>query len=331
VKRARRLDIVPRLLLAGIALALTAAAPPAPGPGKGLKLIDLTDDFDRVWEATKEVPDDKRAAAFEQAFAKILPGFYDPKRVADFATEAQYQAMVLEGLKKYPEQREGIRRVSREFAASIAPAQRSFEKAFGPMRGFPPVYLVNSFGEFDGGTRELPEGERLMFGADMIDRLYQKTPIQPFFHHELFHLLHQRTFEGCGEVWCSLWSEGLAVYVASRLNPGASDASLLLVFPKPIRPAVEAHKAEAICAVRKRLDSRDSDDRGALFRGNGKTPSANLPPRFGYYVGYLVAADLGKTRSLKQLAALNVAQVKPLIAASLARMASCQAGETERG
>jgi hypothetical protein len=30
--------------------------------------------------------------------------------------------------------------------------------------GYPPVYLVHSFGEFDGGTRSLPQGTRLMFG-----------------------------------------------------------------------------------------------------------------------------------------------------------------------
>jgi hypothetical protein len=43
----------------------------------------------------------------------------------------------------------------------------------------------------------------------------------------------------------------------------------------------------------------------------------------GYYLGYLVAADLGKTRTLKELAALKPAEVKPLIDQSLERMASC--------
>ena len=296
----------------------------------GLQLIDLTDDFDRVWTETKDLPDVQRVDTFETRFAKILPGFYSAQRVKDFMTPEKYRAFVLKGLKAYPEQREGVQRVSAQFASLIAPAQKSFEKAFGPMRGYPPVYLVVSFGEFDGGTRDLTEGTRLMFGADVIAKLYKDKPIRPFLHHELFHILHHRTFQECDNVWCNLWSEGLAVYVASQLNPGASDASLLLTYPSSLRDAVEAHRTEAVCAVRSRLNSADFKDAGPLFVG-GTTPlSSNLPPRFGYYVGYLVAQDLGRTRSLKQLAAMKNDEVRPLVEQTLERMASCMAA-SERG
>jgi hypothetical protein len=319
------------LALLGLAFSLTAAAPPP--RTTGLQLVDTTGDFDRIWTATRDIPDDRRAEAFEAAFAKVLPGFYAADRVKDFMTPEKYQAFVLKGLKAYPDRKAGIQRVSRQFSGLIGPAQASFEKAFGPMRGYPPVYLVVSFGEFDGGTRDLPEGTRLMFGADMIDRLHSNSPIQPFFHHELFHLLHRRTFAECEIVWCGLWTEGLATYVASLLNPGASDESLLLTEPKPLRDAVEAHRTEAICAVRTRLDSTDMQEAGPMFMGGSRQISPNLPPRFAYYVGYLVAQDLGRARSLKQLAALKNAQVKPLIVQSLDRMATCTppAGKSERG
>jgi hypothetical protein len=323
--------IVRLLALLGLAFSLTAAAPPP--RTTGLQLVDTTGDFDRIWTATRDIPDDRRAEAFEAAFAKVLPGFYSADRVKDFMTPEKYQAFVFKGLKAYPDRKAGIQRVSRQFSGLIGPAQASFEKAFGPMRGYPPVYLVVSFGEFDGGTRDLPEGTRLMFGADMIDRLHSNSPIQPFFHHELFHLLHRRTFAECEIVWCGLWTEGLATYVASRLNPGASDESLLLTEPKPLRDAVEAHRTEAICAVRTRLDSTDMQEAGPMFMGGSRQISPNLPPRFAYYVGYLVAQDLGRARSLKQLAALKNAQVKPLIVQSLDRMATCTppAGKSERG
>lgn len=319
------------LALLGLAFSLIAAAPPP--RTTGLQLVDTTGDFDRIWTATRDIPDDRRAEAFEAAFAKVLPGFYAADRVKDFMTPEKYQAFVLKGLKAYPDRKAGIQRVSRQFSGLIGPAQASFEKAFGPMRGYPPVYVVVSFGEFDGGTRDLPEGTRLMFGADMIDRLHSNSPIQPFFHHELFHLLHRRTFAECEIVWCGLWTEGLATYVASRLNPGASDESLLLTEPKPLRDAVEAHRTEAICAVRTRLDSTDMQEAGPMFMGGSRQISPNLPPRFAYYVGYLVAQDLGRARSLKQLAALKNAQVKPLIVQSLDRMATCTppAGKSERG
>jgi hypothetical protein len=303
-----------------------------PARDNGLQLIDLTDDFDRVWTETRDLPDQQRVDAFETRFAKILPGFYsaDRAQIKDFMTPEKYRAFVLKGLKTYPEQREGIQRVSGEFASLIAPAQKSFEKAFGPMLGYPPVYLVISFGEFDGGTRDLPEGTRLMFGADVIAKLYKDKPIQPFLHHELFHILHHRTFQECDTVWCNLWSEGLAVYVASQLNPGASDASLLLTYPSSLRDAVEAHRTEALCAVRGRLNSTDPKDAAPLFIGGSTPLSPNLPPRFAYYVGYVVAQDLGRTRSLKQLAAMKNDEVRPLVEQSLARMTSCMAA-SERG
>lgn len=297
-----------------------------------MPLVDLTDDFARIWEQTAQLPDAARAAAFKAAFAKVLPGFYDEKRLN--RTAAQYDERLLRKLKEYPPRREGIQRVATNFAMLFAPARKSFEAEFGSMAGYPPIYLVNSLGEFDGGTRALPEGFRLLFGADVIDQLYKTTPIRPFFHHELFHIVHHASFPDCEPIWCSLWGEGLAVYVASRLNPGADDASLLLTFPVPLRPAVEGHKQEAICAVRARFNSTDERDYAPLFNG-GVTPlSANLPPRFGYYVGYRVAEDIGKGRALKELAALSQAQVKPLIEASLAKMADCPGTESkpvERG
>ncbi|HET7604501.1 MAG TPA: hypothetical protein VFK28_00340, partial [Sphingomicrobium sp.] len=229
------------LALIGIAVALTAAAPAAKAQqdqGHGLEFVDLTDDFDRVWNETRDLPDGQRVAAFEAAFAKILPGFYTPDRVKGFMTPEKYRGFVLKGLKDYPARRTGIQRVASEFRGLVEPAQKQFESVFGPMRGYPPIYLVNSFREFDGGTRDLAEGQRLMFGADVIDEIYKTEPIRPFIEHELFHLMHGRTFPDCEPLWCSLWEEGLATYVAATLNPGVSDAALGLTIPAPLRPAV---------------------------------------------------------------------------------------------
>ena len=314
-----------------LALASVAAlsVPASAQPSDGLTLVDYTDEFAQVWDATAALPDAERTAKFKADFAKILPGFYDHQRMRG-GTEAKYDAYLLKGLKAYPEQRAGIARVSKEFAQSIAPAQASFERAFGPMTGYPPVLLVNSLGEFDGGTRTLNGKGYLMFGADMIDRIYKSTPIQPFFHHELFHLYHGRTFEECEPIWCSLWSEGLAVHVAKTLNPDANDASLLLTFPVSLREAVEKDRRGAICSVVAKLDSTKDEDYPPLFQGR-PNPGGAFPPRYGYYVGYLVAQDLGRTRSLKQLAALKASEVRPLVEASLRRMADCPPKAGERG
>jgi hypothetical protein len=314
---------VRKLFQVALVLTLAAIVPAAPSNGQTheLQFVDYTDDFDRVWQDTSTLPDEKKAAAFMSAFAKILPGFYDTRRVKDFMTSERYRRLIEKALKEYPGKRAGIQRVSRDFRSLVAPAQEQFEAQFGLLNGYPSVLLVHSLGEFDGGTRELADGQHLMFGADVIDRIYQTTPIKPFVQHELFHLLHGRTFSDCEGVYCSLWREGLATYVAATLNPGASDAALLLTIPAPIRPGVEANKNKAVCAVRQRLASEKPEDYASLFYGNKQLPG--LPARMGYYIGFLVAQDLGRSRELKQLAALKPTEVKPLIEASLRQMADC--------
>ena len=318
-----------RKLLAAFAGFWIASAACAQHGGDGLDLVDYTDDFARIYDRDSALPDAERVKRLKDEFSTLLPGFYSHERID--APLAKYDEFLLKAIKRFPERRAGIARVSREFRGLLGPAQLSFEAEFGAMAGFPPVLLVHSLGEFDGGTRSLPGGTRLMFGADMIDEIYKTTPVQPFFHHELFHLLHHRTFS-CDPIWCSLWTEGLATYVAAQLNPGASDAALLLTWPEPLRPAVEANRHDAICYVRARLNSEQSKDYSALF-SNGKLEAGTpLPSRFGYYVGFLVAQDLGRNRSLKQLAALTPDQARPLIAASLERMDACEDAKTgERG
>lgn len=310
-----------RLIALAAAVFLATSAPAAPKPTGEPQLIDTIPQFERAAAATEALPDDQRGPAFEAAFAPTLPGFYDAARFETPKGKDAYRARLLRNLKALPQDRAGIEDVEHRFSAMFAPALKSFEARFGPMRGYAPIYLVHSLGEFDGGTRDLPGGNRLLFGADMIARIHKGPTIQPFFHHELFHILHQRTFGDCAPVWCGLWKEGLATYVASRLNPGATDEDLLLTLPEPIRPAIDAHRAAAVCAVTARLDSTDAKDEGALFSFQRLSPE--LPPRFGYYVGFLVAQELGKTRSLDQLRALDQAQARPLIAAALHKMADC--------
>ena len=92
-----------------------------------------------------------------------------------------------------------------------------------------------------------------------------------------------------------LWQEGLAVYVATQLNPGASGTNrLLLTYPSSLRAAVDAHRTEALCAVQARLPATDQKDVAPLFMGGSTPLSSNLPPRFGYYVGYLSPRTWGR-------------------------------------
>ncbi len=301
-----------------------AAAPAlaAPKPADPLKLVDLTGDFARVWAATETLSDAERPTVFAAQFAPILPGFYDYRREGA-GPEDRFNARLLRALKAYPERRDGIGQISARFETMFRPALGAFEGRFGPMTGYPPVYLVNSLGEFDGGTRELSGRSVLLFGSDVIARLHMAHDIQPFFHHELFHLYHQRRFTSCEAVWCGLWTEGLAVYVAKSLNPEASDEELLLTQPEPIRPAVDQHRDLAVCTVVAQLDSQDQTIARGLFSEGRLSPE--LPSRFGYYVGYLAAGEMGRTHTPKQVAAMKPAEVRPALEAALRRLATCPA------
>ncbi|MFO1311383.1 MAG: hypothetical protein U1F41_04890 [Burkholderiales bacterium] len=152
-------------------------------------------------------------------------------------------------------------------------------------------------------------------------RLYAPGDERPFFHHELFHVYHARFFAGCEAVWCALWSEGLAVRASEFLNPGATDAQLLLDTPRPIRSEVEARRRDAVCAVRARLDSKAPEDYAPLF--TGRRALDGLPPRFAYYVGYLAAREAGRTRSMAELARLSAEDARPVLDAALASLADC--------
>jgi hypothetical protein len=60
----------------------------------------------------------------------------------------------------------------------------------------------------------------------------------------------------------------------------------------------------------------------ALFSFSRLNP--NIPPRAGYYIGYLAARQAGKTRSLTELAHLSPAQVRPVLEEALQALAPCK-------
>ncbi len=285
------------------------------------EFVDLTDDFIRFWDRTQTVEEGVRVAAFKNELGALAPDFYGASRFADTAPERVDQR-IAKALHDFPSIREEYTKTARSFEAMLRPAIRSFQDAFPDMQAMPPVYLLHSLGEMDGGTRTLGGRMALVFGADVMVGAHDYEGEAPFLHHELFHVYHQQFFPECDQVWCSLWTEGLAVYAAQQLNPDASDSQLLLTKPEPIRPQVDAHLEEALCAARTRLSSNESSDMRALF--SFQRLSENVPPRAGYYIGYLVAKRAGTARSVAELARLAPADVRLLLEQSLDTIVVCR-------
>lgn len=188
-----------RLLSAVVGVILLFLSAPALAAGE-LRIIDLTGQFDRFAMSTAEMPDGQRVMAFEKQIGPMARGFYSRQRSPD-----GYDFRVLVNLKTYPERRAGVLAVSRHFRELFAKARQTFEQRFGPVGSSQPVYLIDSMGELDGGTRELNGTPTLLFGADVIAEVHSTKDMTAFFHHELFHLYHEANVPACMTIWCSLW------------------------------------------------------------------------------------------------------------------------------
>jgi len=279
------------------------------------QLIDLTDDFAEFYDVTSRLESEDRVLAFHERFDVLFPGFYDAGRIPYF-TYTEYDNAIRNFIDHFPEHRTEYLNRTRRFTQDIHDAYADFVEHFPDFEMRRPVYMLYSMGEFDGAVREISGKRYLLFGIDVMDAVHSFENERPFFQHELFHVYHDQFFRGCDAIWCSLWTEGLAVAVAAGLNPGANDAELLLTKPEPLRAAIDNNLEEAVSAALVRYDSESDEDYGALFGSSRLSP--RLPPRFGYYVGYLaVQQALASGQTLKALAHLNTEQARKVLAQNL--------------
>lgn len=287
---------------------LGAAAPPP--------VTDLTGDFVRYYNAARDLPPAERAQRFRAEIVPLFPGFYSAKRLG--MTETKYDNSINYSVEKFPPIEARFISSAASVVQQLAVAQADFARTFPDSGALPPTYLLFSLGEMDGGTREIDGKTVLIFGADIIAQVHAADANErPFFEHELFHVYHEPRMKGCDAIWCSLWEEGLATYVAAQLNPGAKPAELLL--DGATLAKLTADPSAAACAIRRVAFSTDDDNYKRLFNGGANLPG--LPQRAGYYVGYLVAQKIGNDRSLQALAALSVPQAQTKVLAALDELA----------
>lgn|GEM_PF-678932 len=282
--------------------------------------VDLTNDFADFHDSSGNLSGMDRVSAFKHFFSQRFPGFYDARRIPYFS-EDEYDDSILLALKQFPQRRAALEARAASFAEQLGTAFQSFEKAFPDIRPIGTIYMLYSMNEFDGGVRSINGQDYLVFGIDVMDRVHDFEDETPFFHHELFHVYHAQYFAPCDALWCSLWSEGLAVAVAQSLNPNASDAQLLLTAPRPLRAAVDANAEEAVCAISGHFDVTDDEIYGSVF-GSGQW-SDTLPPRFGYYLGLRLVHEAMKFAPISTLAMLPVDDAKLIVENSLCQLANC--------
>jgi hypothetical protein len=215
-----------------------------------------------------------------------------------------------------------VEEVRRTLEADLADAAVQFRKTFPDFVAKRPVALVCSLGAFDGGTRKVEGASMLLFGPDVIAAIRPRGfNLRPFLEHELFHVhqenLHPDAPENVAE---SLWEEGLATYVSDALNPGATNDEL------SVPSALIAETTPRLPELSRRLlahldDPADGPVYKQFFYGSTEK-GLEVPPRSGYVIGWQIARDLGKSRSLAQLAQMAPAQSRVEIERALHTLAA---------
>ena len=291
-----------------LALALSRPAPPEPPP---CAVTDLMPAFWTYWDAAKALPAAEQERSFEKLVMAPNAAVYDgafhgaPAPVAKFIGDA---------LAKVPAIEPGMRELSGRLSGELPRQITRFREAFPRFRCDTAVYFLYAAGAFDGATREVSGKDALMFGLDTIARL--KEPLSPLFAHELFHVYHAERIPKPPEAfYWQMWEEGLASYVSRRLNPDVPESQVCCL---PPAEAVDEALPKVVTGALERLDSAKEDDYRRYFLGGEE--AIDIPRRSGYVLGYRIAAEAGKTRSLEELAELPPEQVRKLVESELKRM-----------
>jgi hypothetical protein len=269
--------------------------------------------FTKFWDANKDKPATEQVAAFKASVAPAFPGFYSAERFKGEFTQAQYDSLIEGAIKDFPTIRAQYVTKAQQFGAELPKYVTTFKAKFSDFQLSEDIYVLHSLGEMDGGTRTIDGKNYFVFGVDAMAKYHGDGSESAFFHHELFHLYHAPYMAQCNDagIWANLWTEGLAVYVSKVLNPEADDKEMLLDVPDNMAARTRAVLPEALAQLESVLDKNDDHTFAGLFFRRGD--AGKLPKRRGYYLGYLVAQEAGKTRDVRELAKLSCGQVKEIV------------------
>ena len=301
--------VISALLLSLVSVPAASAEPVVP-KSTHPAIIDVMPAYEAYVEQAKSLHGDtERVALFKRmvvdrypeiADAGVFPSGGDtdfvfylhrlaPLDAAMHAVDARLRA-------ELPEYRDAFRRALPDFTLSF------------------PTCIVPSF-TYNGATAALTDDTpALMFGVPVLAEAGDAFPLRVLFSHEYFHLYHNQVNPGFDAeprlIGHELWIEGLATY-ASSVIAGDRDPVHLFYDPDLAKryPGITRQIARVIL---ERYDSTSKGDRIAYFQ-YGISPSAEIPSRSGYAVGYLVAQRVGVHRSLHDLAMLRGVELDRLI------------------
>ena len=196
------------------------------------QIMDLMPDFWEFHAKSKDANVSEQAALFKKMVVDKHPEAYaarviglDPNKPYDEALTERY---LLCHERSTLQQVSTMQRISASIARDMAQYEAKFRKVFPDFNYTGSVYFMNSLLGFDGATRTVNGNIALLFGLDTMAWVYgDDLDLQPFFHHEIFHIYHSQFLEDdSDEVAAAIWQEGLAQFVAKSLNPDVEGVNL---------------------------------------------------------------------------------------------------------
>jgi hypothetical protein len=227
--------------------------------------------------------------------------------------------------------RQEITAAEHDLAANVPVYMRAFRRTFPDYRCDFTFYIAPSFGNMDGAAGIVNGQQRIIFAPDVIPRYHKLDELKVLINHETFHIYHHQvtgvfgaTEEAMPTIEAALWSEGLATFVSWRMNPGFSLDTALL--QPGIPEGARLHLSPIAAELREHLEEKNELTYARYFEG-GEQPEG-YPPRAGYYVGVLIAQDLSKRYTLRQLAQLKGHALHEAIMAELQQIGGLDGAAT---
>jgi len=291
-----------------IAMGLTAPADAqSVQPTTDCRVTDLMPSFWPYWAAARDAAPADQYRLFTQMLGTPNAELYD--RVLE-GLPLGPDELVPQALRRMRPFEPTMRVLSGQLAADLPRQLVLFRDSFPDFRCDTPIYFLFAAGAFDGAMRQVGGRPALLFGIDVIARIHGQQ-LTPLVVHELFHVYHDAVVPHSSErLYWAVWNEGLATYVSRRLNPGVAETEVCCL---PDVPAVTAAMPTLIPELLSRLDSEQQADYARYLLGG----ATDIPARSGYYLGYRVAAQLGESLSLAQLARLPPEAVRPVLESTL--------------
>lgn len=285
------------------------------------RVHNLAPKFIEFWGTVQSRPIDEQLAELKKNFFPEFAQFYRYKIEKWKEVGKNPDKELKKQLAQYPEIEEQFIRKTKEITNKLDSTLESFVVAIpGLDRNFD-VYITHSFGEMDGGSREIDGTTYFILGIDGMVNYHQGFVSEtPFFHHELFHVYHSQYFPEEQVMWIALWAEGLATYASEKLNPKASFKDLLLDLPEGMVKRIENDIAFHWNDLKSKLKSTNEDDYESYFSVSSE--ETRIVTRAGYYLGYLLAKEIGKTKSLSEMAQMEINAILPTLEEKIEELCS---------